>query len=263
MKSAQILKAKINSPEVTTGVIITFHLWPGLIELLIRSGIDYAIIDLEHLTHSHEMVAECCAIGRRTNFPVLIRPPEAEFSPIRLAMDLGPCGLLLPYVSSLETMATIQQAVYMAPRGRRRPGGHGNFWVSGYNYDNFRTEVEDDLIILPQIENKAGLACVNQIAAHPLTTALAIGPYDMSASLGCCWKPDAPELLATLDQILAAGKAVGTTTWIIGDPALLRPRGFTFLGISEPTMLMEGALRDLSNRVKHGQASAAGPELLP
>jgi len=263
MKSAQILKAKINSPEVTTGVIITFHLWPGLIELLIRSGIDYAIIDLEHLTHSHEMVAECCAIGRRTNFPVLIRPPEAEFSPIRLAMDLGPCGLLLPYVSSVETMATIQQAVYMAPRGRRRPGGHGNFWVSGYNYENFRTEVEDDLIILPQIENLEGLACVSQIAAHPLTTALAIGPYDMSAALGCCWKPDAPELLAVLDQILAAGRAVGKNTWIIGDPALLRLRGFNFLGISEPTMLMEGALRELSQRVKHGQASAAGPEHLP
>jgi len=263
MKSAQILKAKINSPEVTTGVIITFHLWPGLIELLIRSGIDYAIIDLEHLTHSHEMVAECCAIGRRTNFPVLIRPPEAEFSPIRLAMDLGPCGLLLPYVSSVETMATIQQAVYMAPRGRRRPGGHGNFWVSGYNYENFRTEVEDDLIILPQIENLEGLACVSQIAAHPLTTALAIGPYDMSAALGCCWKPDAPELLAALDQILAAGKAVKKNTWIIGDPALLRPRGFNFLGISEPTVLMEGALRELSQRVKHGQASAAGPEHLP
>ena len=263
MKSAQILKAKINSPEVTIGVIITFHLWPGLIELLIRSGIDYAIIDLEHLTHSHEMVAECCAIGWRTNFPVLIRPPEAEFSPIRLAMDLGPCGLLLPYVSSVETMATIQQAVYMAPRGRRRPGGHGNFWVSGYNYENFRTEVEDDLIILPQIENLEGLACVSQIAAHPLTTALAIGPYDMSAALGCCWKPDAPELLAVLDQILAAGKAVKKNTWIIGDPALLRPRGFNFLGISEPTMLMEGALRELSQRVKHGQASAAGPELLP
>lgn len=262
MKSAQILKAKINSPEVTIGVIITFHLWPGLIELLIRSGIDYAIIDLEHLTHSHEMVAECCAIGRRTNFPVLIRPPEAEFSPIRLAMDLGPCGLLLPYVSSVETMATIQQAVYMAPRGRRRPGGHGNFWVSGYNYENFRTEVEDDLIILPQIENLEGLACVSQIAAHPLTTALAIGPYDMSAALGCCWKPDAPELLAVLDQILAAGKAVKKNTWIIGDPALLRPRGFNFLGISEPTMLMEGALRELSQRVKHGQASAADPELL-
>jgi len=263
LKSAQILRQKINSPDVTTGVIITFHLWPGLIELLMRSGIDYAIIDLEHLTHSHEMVADCCAIARRADFPVLIRPPQAEFTPIRLAMDLGPCGLLVPYVSSPADMETIREAVYMAPRGRRRPGGHGNFWVSGYNYENFRTEVEDDVIILPQIENPAGLACVNEIAADPLTTALAIGPYDLSASLGCCWKPDAPELLAALDQILAAGRAQGKNTWIIGDPALLRPRGFNFLGISEPTMLMETALRDLSHRVKHGQSAAAGPELLP
>jgi hypothetical protein len=160
-------------------------------------------------------------------------------------------------------MATIQQAVYMAPRGRRRPGGHGNFWVSSYNYESFRSEVEDDLIILPQIENKAGLACVDQIAAHPLTTALAIGPYDMSASLGCCWKPDAPELLTALDQILAAGKAVGKNTWIIGDPALLRPRGFNFLGISEPTMLMEGALRDLNQRVKQGSSTPSVADLLP
>lgn len=263
MKSAQILRQKINSPEVTTGVIITFHLWPGLIELLMRAGMDYAIIDLEHLTHSPEMVAECCAIGRRADFPILIRPPEAEFTPMRLAMDLGPCGLLVPYVSSLEMMKTIQDAVYMAPRGKRRPGGHGNFWVSGYNYENFRTEVEDDLIILPQIENRQGLACAGEIAAHPLTTALAIGPYDMSASLGCCWKPDSPELLSALDQILAAGKAHGKNTWIIGDAALLRPRGFNFLGISEPTMLMESALRDLNGRVKQGRPAAAGPELLP
>ena len=263
MKSAQILKTKINGPGVTTGVIITFHLWPGMIELLIRSGIDYAIIDLEHLTHSHELVAECCAIGRRADFPILIRPPQAEFTPMRLALDLGPCGLLVPYVSTLEMMNTIQDAVYMAPRGKRRPGGHGNFWVSGYNYENFRGEVEDDLIILPQIENLEGLAAAARIAAHPLTTALAIGPYDLSASLGCCWKPDAPKLLAALDQIRAAGESHGKKTWIIGNPDQLVPRGFRFLGISEPTMLMESALRDLSIRVKSGNAAPAVAELLP
>lgn len=263
MKSAQILREKINGTGPTTGVIITFHLWPGLIEVLIRTGIDYAIIDMEHLTHSPELVADCCAIARRADFPILIRPPEAEFTPMRLAMDLGPCGLLVPYVSAVETMETIREAVYMAPRGRRRPGGHGNAWVSGYNYSNFKGEVEDDLIILPQIENLAGLACVDEIAAHPLTTALAIGPYDLSASLGCCWKPDAPELLAALDKILASGRAHGKNTWTIGDPALLQPRGFNFIGISEPIMIMENALRDLNQRVKLGRTESSGPELLP
>ena len=264
MKSAQILRQKINGPEVTTGVIITFHLWPGLIELLMRAGLDYAIIDLEHLTHSPEMVAECCAIGRRADFPILIRPPEAEFTPMRLAMDLGPCGLLVPYVSSVATMELIKDAVYMAPRGRRRPGGHGNFWVNDdYNYESFRSKVEDDVIILPQIENRAGLDCIDEIAAHPLTTALAIGPYDMSASLGCCWEPDNEKLTNALKKVREAGRAQGKNTWIIGDHAKLRAMGFTFLGISEPTMCMEGALRTLNEKVKNGQASEGKPELLP
>lgn len=263
MKAAQILKAKINGPGVTTGVIITYHLWPGLMELLIRSGIDYAIIDLEHLTHNAELVADCCAIARRADFPVLIRPPETEFTPMRLALDLGPCGLLLPYVSSVATMDMIQQAVYMAPRGRRRPGGHGNFWVSGYHYENFQSEVEADLIILPQIENQAGLACAAALAAHPLTTALAIGPYDLSASLGCCWQPDAPVLLRALDTIRQAGEAVGKKTWIIGNPDTLVPRGFSFMGLAEPTMLIEGALRDLNQRVKKITPISTVAPLLP
>ena len=78
MKSAQILKQKIASQELTIGVISTFHLWPGLVEIIMRSGLDYMIIDLEHLTFDAEMVAEACAIGRRANFPILIRPPAAE-----------------------------------------------------------------------------------------------------------------------------------------------------------------------------------------
>jgi len=263
MKSAQILKEKINSFEVTTGVIITFHLWPGMIEMLMRAGLDYAIIDLEHLTHSQEMVAECCAIGRRADFPILIRPPQAEFTPMRLAMDLGPCGMLVPYVSTLENMSQIQDAVYMAPRGKRRPGGLGNAWVSGYDYKNWVEEVENDLIIMPQIETLEGLENVDAIASHPLTTALAIGPYDMSASLGCCWEPNNPRLVAALDKIRKAGEGQGKNTWIIGDHSQLRARGFSFLGISEPTMLMESALKTLNEKVKSGEASIGKPELLP
>jgi 4-hydroxy-2-oxoheptanedioate aldolase len=263
MKAAQILKSKLASDNLTTGVIVTFHLWPGLVEILIRSGIDYAIIDFEHLTHDAETVAECCAIGRRADFPILIRPPQAEFTPIRLAMDLGPCGLLVPYVSSLEDMALISSAVLMAPRGRRRPGGHGNFWVDSYHYETFRREVEDDLIILPQIENREGLACVDEIAAHPLTTALAIGPYDLSASLGCCWKPEAVELREAMGRIREAGLRHGKSTWVIGDPDALTSQGFRFIGISEPSLLIESALRSANLRIKSGQAAPASDVLLP
>lgn len=53
----------------------------------------------------------------------------------------------------------------------------------------WKSEFEDDLVILPQIESIVGLENVNAIARHPLTTAIAIGPYDLSADLGVCWRP--------------------------------------------------------------------------
>ncbi|MCB1062128.1 MAG: hypothetical protein KDN20_04305, partial [Verrucomicrobiae bacterium] len=157
MKSAKILREKIaNENRVTTGMLCTFHFWPGMVEMAMKADLDYLIIDLEHLTFDASMVAEACAIGRREDFPILIRPPAAEFTPMRLAMDLGPCGLMVPMVESEETMRVIQDAVLMKPRGRRRPGGPGNLWVDDVNYETWKSTVEDNLIILPQIESRVG-----------------------------------------------------------------------------------------------------------
>ena len=250
MEAARLLRQKIHSDEATTGVLATFHFWPGLVEVAMNAGLDYLIIDLEHLTHDAEKVAEACAIGRRANFPVLIRPPAAEFTPMRLAMDLGPCGLLVPYVESLDTMRAIEEAVFLKPRGRRRPGGPGNAWVNDYHYETWRTTVEDHLIILPQIESRAGLDQVEAIAAHPLTTAIAVGPYDLSADLGVCWKPDSPEMQEALGRIRAAGKSVGKNMWMIGDGAALAGQGYTFLCIGEPVMMLQARLGELNEVTK-------------
>jgi len=243
------------------GALATFHFWPGMVEIAIKAGLDYLIIDFEHLTFDAEMVSEACAIGRRMDFPVLIRPPAAEMVPLRLAMDLGPCGLLVPYIESVAAMDVIRDAVYMKPRGKRRPGGPGNRWVNDYNYATWKTEVEDDLIILPQIESQAGLDQVDAIAGHPLTTAIAIGPYDLSADLGACWQPQNPKLVEAISRIRQAGKTAGKNMWMIGNAPDLIKNGFTFLCIAEPIMLLEGTLRDTVQNLKKGGAVAtAAPD---
>ncbi len=252
MKSAALLKQKINGAVPDVGVNCTFHFWPGLVELAMTAGLDYLIIDLEHLSHDAEMVADACATGRRENFPILVRPPSAEFSTVRLALDLGPCGLLVPYVQGPDTMNEIRQAAHMKPRGRRRPGGPGNFWVKDYNYATWKTEFEDDLIILPQIESKIGLENVDAIARDPLTTAIAIGPYDLSADLGVCWQPDAPELVNAIDRIRQAGRAAGKNMWMIGDGPSLTKQGFNFLCLTEPVMLLAATLEQLTKRTRDG-----------
>ena len=100
------------------------------------------------------------------DFPVIVRPVDCAYATIRQAIDRGPCGFLLPGIESAEEMDRVRDAVYMPPRGRRRPGGPGNAWVSSFHYDRWKEEVEDEFIVLPQIETRAELANVDAIAAH-------------------------------------------------------------------------------------------------
>ncbi len=250
MKAAINLKKKINSGNVTTGILATFHLWHGLVESSIKAGLDYLIIDMEHGTHSDQIAAEVCALGRVLDFPVLIRPVDTDYSISRRAIDMGPCGFLLPGVESTRQLDLIRQSIYMPPRGCRRPGGAGNYWVKDVNYSTWKKEVEDDFIILPQIESLPGLEHAAEIARHELTTAMAIGPYDLSASLGVCWNPDHPRLVEAVRAIREAAEKAGKTTWFIGDgPSLVR-KGFTFICIGEPVAILESAMRNMVEGTK-------------
>ena len=251
MKAAQILKEKINSEAITVGLLMTFDLWPGAIDTAIKSGMEYIIIDREHGMHSDELVASVCATGRLANFPVLVRPVDTAYSSIRRAADMGACGFLLPTVESTDQLDMVRDSIYMPPRGKRRPGGPGNYWVPDVNYPTWKKEVEDDFIVLPQIETQTGLAQVDAIAGHEITTAIAVGPYDLSADLGVCYDPNDASLLEALGRIREAGKRQGKNMWHLGDGPTLLKQGYTFICLGDPISLMEMILASTVSQLKH------------
>jgi 2-keto-3-deoxy-L-rhamnonate aldolase RhmA len=263
MKAARQLRERIKQETPTLGAIVSFHLWIGIVEIARSTGLDYLIVDTEHHRFDHELIADVCALGRMVDYPILIRPPSIDPTTIRLAMDAGPCGLLLPMVDDVSILETVKEGAFMPPRGKRRPGGPGNRWVGNYDYATWKAEVEDELIILPQIESPTGLDNAEAIASHPLTTALAVGPYDLSAHLGVCWQPEAPSLLHALERIRVAARAVGKTMWMIGDGPALRKRGFSFVCIAEPIMLLESSLKDLVQRTRSSQTAGLGGAAMP
>lgn len=251
MQPALQLREKINRRELVTGVIASFHLWPDLAPLCRDAGLDYLLVDMEHGTFSLELVAQVCTIGRQIDFPILVRPAAKDFDTLRLIMDTGPVGFLIAYVQDASELDTVLDAVYLPPRGRRRPGGVGNHWVPDYHYATWKREVEDRFLVLPQIETRRGVENVAAIASHEITTAMAIGPYDLSADLGVCGEMDHPRLLEALDLVRAAGRQHGKETWMIGgDGAKLARAGWRFLCIGEPTFVLQAALKD---RVAHAR----------
>ncbi len=256
MDAARRLREKIGRRELTAGLLVSDHLWTDLVEIAGRSQIDYLIIDMEHGSASTDLVAEVCAAGRRAGFPVLLRPRSNDYAAIRLAVDLGPCGFLLACVEAAADLDLVRDGIFLPPRGRRRPGGAGNRWVGDFSAAAWRRDFEEHFIVLPQIETRRGLDNVAAIAAHELTTAVAIGPYDLSAELGVCGEMDAPVLRQALATIRAVAEAAGKPAWMIGsDAAALARDGWRFLCIGEPTWILMAALRD-----KVAQARSAAGE---
>jgi 4-hydroxy-2-oxoheptanedioate aldolase len=260
MQPAHQLLAKVRRGEVTTGILATDHVWTDLVELSVRAGLDYLVIDLEHGAHSPDLVAEVCATGRRMNFAVLIRPRSNEYAALRLAIDLGCCGFLLASVESAAEMDIVREAVYLPPRGRRRPGGLGNRWVSDFGLDAWRGEVEDDFLVLPQIETRRGLDNLAEIVQHEMTTVLAVGPYDLSAELGVCGKMQDPVLRNALAEIQAAAKAAGKPSWMIGaDGAMLVRDGWNFICLGEPSWILAAALTTQIGMAHGARVAASTP----
>ena len=243
MEPARRLREKVARRELTTGILAIHHVWPELVEVCQRAGLDYLVVDMEHGPFSPETVAEICAVGRRSRFAVLVRPRANDYTNIRHAIDLGPVGFLLTSVETSNELDVVRDAIYLPPRGRRRPGGLGGRWVADGLASTWKKEVEDDFIVLPQIETRRGLENADAIASHAITTALAVGPYDLSAELGVCGSVDDPKLEDSLDTIRAVARRAGKEAWMIGDGARLAAAGWRFVCLGEPTWLLEEMLQ--------------------
>lgn len=252
MQPAITLRQKLAGNQPVLGLLCTEHIWPQLIDVAMAGGLDYLIIDSEHHPHEGSRVAEVCACGRMAGFPVLLRPPHSDQDSVRMALDLGPCGLLLPSVSTAEQLDDVREGSYMPPRGDRRPGGAGNRWLRTFNYESFKSVVEDHLIVIPQIEDVEGLNNAEQIANHELTTALGIGPFDLSAQLGVCGSGvESPPMAKAVDRLHHAATSAGKPMWVIGDAGQWVERGFRFICAGEVSYFLQFSLKTLTSQLQN------------
>ena len=255
MKPARRIVDNVDNGILTTGVLLTDQLFPEMVEYCSLSGLDYLIIDREHGPFGDQLTARVCALGRMTDFAVLLRPIDCTYATIRRSIDLGPCGFLLPSIESTDDLDAVRDAIWMPPRGSRRPGGAGNYWVSDFFAETWKAEVEDDFIVVPQIETPTGLENAEAIAAHEIVTAIGIGPYDLSQSIGVNFQPDHPRFVEAVAHIRRAGEKAGKTMWRIGDGPTLAAAGSHFICMGEAMGHLKGALAQAREQTAAAVAS--------
>ena len=225
---------------------------PNASEILGFAGFDALVIDHEHTPGGIETaVHQMRAIRAAGDATPLVRLASGDPDRIKLVLDCGAEGLLLPNVESAGEARAFVAACRYPPKGRR--GAH--FTVSraaawGYRADDYYRDAESRLLLAAMIESEKGVKAIPEMAKVEGLSMFFLGPLDLTGSIGRMGQWNDPKVAALLREAESAALAHGVMlggALAPGDSAApCFARGYRFVTVgSDVTMLRQGAAQSL------------------
>ncbi|MGX9355070.1 aldolase/citrate lyase family protein [Roseobacteraceae bacterium S113] len=220
---------------------------PYVAEISAGAGFDWVVVDNEHAPNDlRSTVAQLQVLAARGAHPV-VRPPIGEAWIIKQLLDGGAQTLLIPMVESAEQARALVDAVTYPPHGVR---GVGSALARASDFSgipDYLTTARDEICLLVQVENRAGLAALDDILAVDGIDGVFIGPADLGADMGFIGQANVPEVTEAIrdaiTRIAASDKAAGILTL---DPQMQREArdwGATFIATDVDVVLFAKGIR--------------------
>lgn len=208
-------KAAIANGQIQTGC------WLGLAdpyvaEISAMAGFDWLVVDGEHAPNDLRSITAQLQVIDGSDSHAVVRPPVGEPWLIKQYLDAGAQTLLIPMIESADQAQLMVDAVTYPPHGIRGVGSALARASKFSGIPDYLTTARDEICLLLQVENRDGLAALDDILALDGIDGIFIGPADLAADLGYPGQTDAPEVVDTIldamRRIVAAGKAAGILT---------------------------------------------------
>ncbi len=200
------LSQRIKNGKTLVGTLVTLASLETA-EILATSGFEWLFLDLEHSAldiPAAQAVLQAVA-GRAS---CLLRVPLNDEIWIKKALDTGADGIIVPQVNTAEAAARAVRFSKYPPRGGRSVGvsrAHGY----GQEFDEYIARANRDICVVTQVEHIEAVRNIEEILAVDGLSALFIGPYDLSASMGLIGQVEVPEVLRAVDTVRKACQAHG------------------------------------------------------
>jgi 2-dehydro-3-deoxyglucarate aldolase len=181
---------------------------PDVAEMLGQAGYDWAAVDMEHGAFARPDLPNMFRALEAGGTLPFVRLLESTPAQIKLALDSGARGLILPMIESFAQLdAAISSALY--------PGGKGcNSGTRGVGFSRANMYGRDlalhiepqtgrsrEIIIVAQIEHINAVNELDAIFSHPRLDAYMIGPYDLSASMNLTGDFSHSDFVAALETV--------------------------------------------------------------
>ncbi|WP_170396756.1 HpcH/HpaI aldolase family protein [Ruegeria arenilitoris] len=227
---------------------------PIATEIMGTAGFDWLVIDGEHAPNDIRSIRDqLMALAASPSHPV-VRVPVGETAKIKMVLDVGAQTILVPIVESAEQAQELVRACRYPPMGQRGVGA-GAARATGYgSVTDYIQTADAQICLLVQVENRAGMAALDDILTVDGIDGVFIGPADLSTDMGYQGNSAAPEVQSTIADAITRIKAAGKAPGILGtnDQAsqAYMDMGAQFLAVGIDVMLLAQAARALAAKWK-------------
>jgi len=219
-------------------------------ELMAQAGFDWLVVDGEHGPNDLRSILAQLQVIAATGAHAVVRVPVGETYMLKQVLDAGAQTVLVPMVESAEQARQLVRDVTYPPQGVRGVGYALTRAARFGTIADYGTTADAEICLLVQVENRAGMAALDDILAVEGVHGVFIGPADLAADLGHMGNADHPEVQAAimdaLTRIRAAGKAPGilSTRDQMTNDAIAA--GAQFVAVGADVLLLGQAARALA-----------------
>ncbi|MEQ9490470.1 MAG: aldolase/citrate lyase family protein [Alphaproteobacteria bacterium] len=215
-------------------------------EFAAHFGYDSITVDAQHgFSDNSDMLGMIQAMAATSSTP-FVRLRWNDPGQIMRALDAGSYGLICPMVNSAEDAEHLVRYARYPPHGERSWGPHRAILYSG---DDYRSQIDNTVIVLPMIETKAGYTELDNILDVDGIDGVYVGPSDLSLSLG--FEPAAdtqePKVWAAIEDIgkraRAAGKACAIFCGSVSMARRARDIGFNLITLTADLTSMSASAK--------------------
>ena len=183
ISNLKLIRAKLKNNKSSIGTFMQINS-PEIAEIIASENFEWIALDMEHGSiNLNDLTNIFRSIDLYNKLPI-VRVSSDSIIECRKVLDYGACGVIVPMVESGHQIRKIIKYCKFPPYGVRGVAFmRSNMY--GKNFDLYFKKLSKLKLIIAMIENTEGLKNIDDILSTKYLDSIFIGPYDLSASLGC------------------------------------------------------------------------------
>ena len=122
-------------------------------EIAGNAGLDWVLLDMEHGPGDHQVLLAQLQAIESTPAVALVRIAWNELPRFKRTLDLGPSGIMIPWINGPNEAQQAVTSMRYPPQGTRGVAGSPRAAGFGRNFKQYFQEANENLLTVVQIEN--------------------------------------------------------------------------------------------------------------